>query len=137
MSTHVLRETINTPEFTYFHLEWYKSHSKVPDAREWQQRITHALQQVLGLSGTAILTEILHITSSGHAYVRVPGRDGPRFWAALVATTEIEAPALDSVSVLDSVQKGLRVLGVSDYLMGLLHRSRDLEQQHDVKVDKQ
>lgn len=108
----------------------------MPDARAWQQRITYALQQALGISGMAISAEILHITPDSHAYIRVPGRDGPRFWAALAATAEIEAPVMAPALVLDSPKKGLRVLGVSDYLMGLLHRSRSVEDQYNVEMGK-
>ncbi|KAG4306161.1 hypothetical protein PORY_000149 [Pneumocystis oryctolagi] len=130
MSTQTLRRAINTPEFAYFHVEWCILQHKALDALAWQQRITQALDKVLGIVGAAIPTEILHITPENHAYIRVPAKDGPRFWAALTATTGTEKPISEAHVSSDS-KTGLRVLGFSNYLMGLLHRSRDFEQSFE------
>ncbi|KAG4302273.1 hypothetical protein PCANB_001469 [Pneumocystis canis] len=112
------RITISSPEFRYFEVQWNETSHQILNAQALQQFITQMLKQMLGIMGTAIQIEILHITTCNKAYIRVPAKDSLRLWAAITGYSEM------IITCQNNFQKGLRVIAIADYLMGLIHRSR-------------
>lgn len=110
------RVTISVPEFTYFCVQLRKSlkETRPTDRQIWHWLMMQALSQFLGVMGTSIQMDILHTTSQDCAYIRVPARNGPYFWAAIAGYSTVQ----------NGQPIGFRILGVSDYLLGLIHRSR-------------
>lgn len=76
--------TIRNPPFTYLHLTLLSSTTNIPplDILAARAHLTSALQQFLGVTGTAIPVDFLKVEGRD-AWVRVPREDGPMVRGAL------------------------------------------------------
>ncbi|KAK6541517.1 hypothetical protein TWF694_007324 [Orbilia ellipsospora] len=111
------RFTIRKPEWQYLHLRMtfdpphppdHTSPSYPPDLLTWKTHLSTALNQFLGISGTAIPIDFLHSDVS-EVYLRIPREDAPRFMAGITGWGEdIEGRTV-----------GFRVLKSAEFLMGI------------------
>ncbi|KAA8904497.1 hypothetical protein FN846DRAFT_952756, partial [Sphaerosporella brunnea] len=85
-----------------------------PDILTWRTTLTTALTQFLGLSGAAIGIDILHLDRD-EAWLRIPRAEKQRFQAAVSGY----------LGSTDGRSIGFRVLGISDFLMGLVSKKAE------------
>ncbi|QSL64139.1 hypothetical protein MERGE_000294 [Pneumocystis wakefieldiae] len=95
-------------DYVYFHMKLNQPYDEEIDRKKWQTMIRQALSQAYGLQGESMMADILHLTEDKCVYIRVPSKEDSRFWAAMTGYCE----------------RSIQILGVSDHLMGLIHRSR-------------
>jgi len=132
------RITIKSPEYSYFHLKMFDIPSSPPshfalrtnwrsrifdppldtpglvDAITWRTSLTNSLMQYLGVIGSAIRIDILHIEGE-EAVLRLPTSDMVKFGAAVSGF----------VGTSEGRNIGFRTLGSSAFLMGLVGRARE------------
>ncbi|CUS14790.1 unnamed protein product [Tuber aestivum] len=112
------RITIKSPEYSYSRLEMifdppFDTASAV-DAITWRTALTNSLMQYLGVVGSAIRIDILHIEGE-EAVLRLPTTDIVKFGAAVSGF----------VGTSDGRSIGFKTLGNSAFLMGLIGRARE------------
>jgi ribonuclease P/MRP protein subunit POP8 len=74
--TDITTRTLKTPSFSYAYLELISDNTPAPalDVLTVKQYLTAALNQLLGLSGTAISVDILKVEDT-ECWIRVPRQD--------------------------------------------------------------
>ncbi|KAK6350624.1 hypothetical protein TWF718_003811 [Orbilia javanica] len=112
------RFTVRKPEWQYLHLRMtfdpphpptFTSPSYPPDLLTWKTHLSTALNQFLGIAGTAIPVDFLHLDGP-EVWMRLPREDATRFMAAIGGWgSEIEGRSV-----------GFRVLGSTEFLMGIV-----------------
>lgn len=112
------RFTVRKPEWQYLHLRMtfdpphpptYTSPSYPPDLLTWKTHLSTALNQFLGIAGTAIPIDFLHLEGP-EVWMRFPREDATRFIAAIGGWgSEVEGRNV-----------GFRVLGSTEFLMGIV-----------------
>ncbi|KAF3926069.1 hypothetical protein ABW20_dc0109407 [Dactylellina cionopaga] len=119
------RFTVRKPEWHYLHLRMtfdpphpvdFTSPSYPPDLLTWKTHLSTALNQFLGLSGTAIPIDFLHLNGP-EVWTRIPREDATRFMAGISGWgQEVEGRTV-----------GFRVLASTEVLMGIVGgEGRDL-----------
>ncbi|PWW73486.1 hypothetical protein C7212DRAFT_333239 [Tuber magnatum] len=112
------RITIKNPEYSYSHLKMIfdppLDTAGVVDAITWRTTLTNSLMQYLGVVGSAIRIDILHI-EGGEAVLRLPTTDMVKFGAAVSGF----------VGTSEGRSIGFKTLGNSAFLMGLIGRARE------------
>ncbi|KAF3283887.1 hypothetical protein TWF970_001057 [Orbilia oligospora] len=112
------RFTVRKPEWQYLHLRMtfdpphpptYSSPSYPPDLLTWKTHLSTALNQFLGIAGTAISIDFLHLEGP-EVWIRLPREDSTRFTAAIGGWgSEVEGRNV-----------GFRVLASTEFLMGIV-----------------
>ncbi|KAF3903407.1 hypothetical protein ABW21_db0205108 [Orbilia brochopaga] len=98
-------KTFNPP-----HPAGFTSPSYPPDLLTWKTHLDAALGRFLGLSGTGIPADFLHLDTN-KLLVRIPHEDAPRYMAAVSGwADEIEGRAV-SFKVLDSTEFLMGIVG--------------------------
>ncbi|KAK6506840.1 hypothetical protein TWF481_005300 [Arthrobotrys musiformis] len=114
------RFTVRKPEWQYLHLRMtfnpphppsYTSPSYPPDLLTWKTHLSTALSQFLGIAGTAIPLDFLHLDGP-EVWIRLPREDSTRFTAAIGGWSQ----DVDG----DGRDVGFRVLGNTEFLMGIV-----------------
>jgi len=112
------RITIKSPEYSYFHLKMIfdppLDTAGLVDAITWRTTLTNSLMQYLGVVGSAIRIDILHIEGE-EAVLRLPTVDMVKFGAAVSGF----------VGTSEGRSIGFKTLGSSAFLMGLIGRARE------------
>ncbi|KAG0635447.1 hypothetical protein HOY80DRAFT_1057148 [Tuber brumale] len=112
------RITIKGPEYSYSHLKMIFDppfdSPAVVDAITWRTTLTNSLMQYLGVVGTAIRIDILHI-EGGEAVLRLPTTDIVKFGAAVSGF----------VGTSEGRNIGFKTLGNSAFLMGLIGKAKE------------
>ena len=85
-----------------------------PDLLTWRTLLTSALTQFLGLVGAAVQVDLLQLDRD-EVWLRVPRTDVKRFATAVSSY----------VGTLDGRRIAVRVLGTSDFLMGLVSKTTE------------
>lgn len=86
-----------------------------PDILTWRTALSNALTQFLGVTGSAIQIDILHLDGD-EAWLRLPRTQAKRFRAAVSGYLGDAA---------DRRRVGFRTVGFSDFLMGLVGRKAE------------
>ncbi|RPB02036.1 hypothetical protein L873DRAFT_1827027 [Choiromyces venosus 120613-1] len=111
------RITIKSPEHSYSHLKMTFDPPLDPpgmvDAITWRTTLTNSLMQYLGVVGSAIRIDILHIEGD-EAVLRLPTTDVVKFGAAVSGF----------VGTSEGRSVGFKTLGDSAFLMGLIGRAK-------------
>lgn len=114
--------TVKNPEWSYAHLKMTydppytaESPSYPPDILTWRTTLTICLTQFLGIMGSSLHIDILHIESD-EAWLRLPKNDMTMF-AAAVSGYVGESDEGKSV--------GFKTLGTGDFLMGVVGKGEE------------
>ncbi|KAI5820686.1 hypothetical protein BZA77DRAFT_82837 [Pyronema omphalodes] len=85
-----------------------------PDILTWRSMLTSALTQFLGVTGSAISIDILHLDGD-EAWLRIPRVDLMHFKAGVSGY----------VGFTDGRNVGFRTIGTSEFLMGLASKKAE------------
>ncbi|KAL7274509.1 hypothetical protein RUND412_002591 [Rhizina undulata] len=120
ITTSIQQTVLKNPDWSYAHLKMiYDQHSRTapsyhPDIITWRTTLTAALTQFLGITGSAIQVDILHLERD-EAWLRVPLRDLINF---TTATSGFVGASEDGCV-------GFQTLGAGKFLMGLVGRATE------------
>ncbi|KAI5848855.1 hypothetical protein BZA05DRAFT_446383 [Tricharina praecox] len=109
--------TIREHDWTYLNLQILSDPSNTTtsssstDILTWRTTLTSALTQFLGITGSAIQIDILHL-SGDEAWLRVPRENAKKFQAAVGGY----------VGSRDGRSVGFRTRGTGEFLMGVVSK---------------
>ncbi|KAH0604440.1 uncharacterized protein H6S33_006817 [Morchella sextelata] len=113
--------TIKNPEWGYARLKMIydppytaESPSYPPDILTWRTTLTMCLTQFLGLMGSAIHIDILHLEND-EAWLRLPQND----------TTMFAAAVSGYVGTIEGKSVGFKTLGMGDFPMGVVGKGEE------------